>query len=87
MCSWATLDIIHPQSPIFLPCDQSAPKDEPGGGYIFCISSNTPEDPARGLGHQHLVCGDTREGIYLQHRQLLNNSMSGHATAAAALSW
>lgn len=53
----------HPQPPMLPPCDHSAPRDEPGGGYISCISSNTqgalPEDrdisirsavtPVRGL--------------------------------------
>lgn len=77
MCSWATPDITHLQPPMLPPCDHSALRDEPGGGYISCISSSTPEGPARGLGHQHQVCSDTSEGIYLQCQQLLGNSMSG----------
>lgn len=77
MCSWAIPDITHPQHPLLPPCDHLAPRDEPGGGYTSCTSSNTPEVPARGLGHQHHVCPDTSGGIYLQRQPLLGNSTSG----------
>lgn len=50
MCSWATEDLTHPQPPVLPPRHRSAPRDEPGGGYISCVSSNTPEGPAGGLG-------------------------------------
>lgn len=80
----------HLQPAVLPSCDHSAPRDEPGGGCISCISSSTPGSPARGLGPQHLcgavVCGGTSNGFTCRASRCQATAPQAKSTAAA-VSW